>query len=212
MKKFYNLDEALHYQPSCPLCGDSIEADYKEVSMDPDSRVTKVTATFLTSSASEVSIDYYHNNIVSYKEKSSYNSSYVTGTNTTPHFSAKGSGFNKNGFEIFGVSASCTKCSMYSYVLQIHLDFKDWMAKYIFLNSESISIEEGETLHEIRNVYGTEKTEYDRFTKVEVDDGTVKMSGYSGRRNSTITFPLMPLDPKNPKALLNRIKTLIPFS
>lgn len=212
MKKFYNLDEALHHQPSCPFCGDSIEADYKEITMDPESHVTKVTATFLTGNSSEVSIDYYHNHILAYKEKSNYSGVYNIGTASTSHHNMGNYSLRKSGSEIFGVSASCTKCAKYGYVLQIHLDWKDWIVSGIFLNSESISIEEGDILHEIKNVYATEKTEYDKFTKVEVDDGTVKMSGYSGRRNSTITFPLMPLDPKNPQALLNRVKNLVIFS
>src|SRR5512143_1133694 len=147
MKKFYNLDEALHHQPFCPFCGDSIEADYKEITIDPESHVTKVTATFLTGNSSEVSIDYYHNNIVSYKEKSSHSGVYNTGSVSMPRYTGNYN-IRKNGTEIFGVSASCTKCSQYGFVLQIHLDFKEWMATGIFLNSESISIEEGDTLHE----------------------------------------------------------------
>ncbi len=211
MRKFYNLDEAFHYQPSCPLCGESIEADYKELTMGSDLDSPSVVATFLVG-GDEVSIDYYHNNVISYKEKQNHQSIFTIGSPSIIHNSTGNYSLRKSGTDIFRVNVSCTQCCQYGYVLQVYIDWKEWGVVGIYLNSESISIEEGSTLHEIKNIYATEKTEYDKFTKMEIDEENLKMSGYMGRRNSTITFPLMPLDVKNPQALLNRIKTLIIFS
>jgi hypothetical protein len=212
MKKFYNLDEAFSYQPNCPLCDEPIQLDYKEMTTEPDSHVVKVVTTFITPGGNEVTIDYYHNNIVSYKEKQSQSSIFNIGkTGQIPQFTGNYN-LKKGGIEAFGVNASCTKCSKYGFNLQIWIDWKEWAVTIICLNSESLSFEEGNVLHEIKNIYSTEKTEYDKFTKIEIDDGVVKASGYHSRRNSTVTFPLIPMDLKNPEKFLQRIKTLVIFS
>lgn len=211
MKQFKNLHEAFYYHPFCPLCQEPIGIDYKEQIVNGSWDKPKVVTVFTIPGGDEISIDFYTNEVLSYKEFKSFSHNYTTGgTSITSH--TGNYNIYTSGKLLFGVSASCSKCSGYSFTLQICVDWETNLAGGIFFNSESLSVEEGEILHEIKNVYATEKTEYDRFNKVEVDDGIVKMSGYSGRRNSTITFPLMPLDHKNPYNLLNRIKNLIVFS
>ncbi len=212
MKKFYNLDEAFHYQDSCPLCNEPIEADYKEMSMGHDLDSTKVVATFITPGSDEISIDYYHNNIVSYKEKQSYRDIYSIGSPGIIRQSTGNYSLRKSGVEFFGVNASCTKCSKYGYVLQMRLDWKEWMITGIFLNSESVSLERGDVLHEIKNVYATEKTEYTKFDRYEKYDETMRASGWTSKRDSTLTLPLISSDLSDPDKTLKRIKNLIIFS
>lgn len=209
MKQFKNLNEAFNYQASCPVCDDPIEPDYKEKIVNSSWDRPKIVTIFTLQGGDEVSIDYYTNEILTYTEAKSYKTTYGNPTMTvhTGNYNVY-----KSGQLIFGVNASCGKCGTYGYSLQVIIDWESKLAAGIFLNAETISIEEGDTLHEIRNAYAVGKTEYDKFTKVDVDDGTVKMSGYSGRQNSTIYFPLMPLDVKNPQLLLKRIKNLIIFS
>lgn len=209
MKQFQNLSEAFSYHSHCPLCQEPIEADYKEMAFDHTQGRDSIITTFLVG-GDEISINYYSNQIVSYKENRPIHTN--TSRGSLGNYYVGSTGLKGGGTEMFRVTASCGKCGVYGYVLQMHVKLDEFKLIGIFLNSESLSIEEGDTLHEIKNVYATEKTEYDKFTKVDIDDGTVKMSGYRGRRNSTITFPLMPMDPENPQAILNRIKNLIIFS
>lgn len=205
MKQFSNLYEAFHHQPRCPLCQDSLDPDYKEVSTNAD----KTAVTFIVGS-DDVTIDYYDNQIVSHKsDRTLWN---YSNRGTPGNYYIGKAGLQGSGTEMFKVTASCNKCSKYGYVLQLHVRLDEGRLIGIFLNSESVSIEEGDTLHEIKNIYATEKTEYDKFTRFELHNETVDASGWSGRRNGTISFPLMPLDVKNPEMLLNRIKNLIVFS
>lgn len=210
MKQFKNLHEAFNYQSRCPLCSEPIEVDYKEQIANDSWDKPKIVTIFQLSGGDEISIDYYTNEVRSYTEAKSYN--YAHGSPSVAKYCSGNYNIYKSGTLFFGVNASCLGCSKYGFTLQIAVDWASTLASGIFLNSESVSIEDGDALYEIKNIYATEKTTYDKFTKVDIDDGTVKMSGFQGRQNSTITFPLMPLDPKNPRALLDRIKKLIIFS
>lgn len=212
MKQFKNLDEAFHYQASCPICSEPIEPDYKEKIANSSWDKPKIATVFTLTGGDEISIDYYNNEVLTYTEANKYNYTYGAGNSYVTSHSGNYNIY-KNGTLMFAIHATCYKCGLYGYNIQAVVDWKERAIVGLFLNSESISIEEPDgTLHEIKNFYSSEKTTYDKFTKVDIDDGTVKMSGYSGRRNSTITFPLMPLDVKSPSTLLNRIKKLIIFS
>lgn len=207
MKQFKNPEEAFQYQTHCPLCNEPIEADYKEISYDPSGLKTVVT---FNVGSDDLTIDYHTNEIVSHVETRdlwNYRNNPAAG-----NYHIMKAGLIGKGTEIFKVTASCGKCGKYGYVLQMHVRLDERKLVGIFLNSESVSIEEGEVLHEIKNIYATDKTEYDKFTRVEVHNDTMDMSGWSGRRNGTVTFPLMPLDVKHPQILLSRIKNLIIYT
>jgi hypothetical protein len=186
MKQFKNLDEALHYHYNCPVCGDVMKAGYSTLLVVDG----KTTITFKLGDDS-IAIDYYGDDIEWYSERNT-SSQYV--------------------LDFFGIGVHCDLCSKYAFSIRVQADRTKNKVVNICLNSETLSIEKGEDLYEIKNIYSLERTEYDKFTKVDIDDGTVKMSGYQGRRNGTITFPLIPLDLKNPEKTLERIKGLIVFS
>lgn len=97
-----------------------------------------------------------------------------------------------------GLTIDCKSCCQYSYNIQIHFDLKNSKIDGIYLNSENVSVEEGDMVHEIRNVYATEQTEYSCFPR----DG-------SSRRSS---IPLIPLDLTKLKETVSRIRKLLIFS
>lgn len=186
MIQFKNLDEAFHHHYKCPMCGDVMTAAYSTLLVNQG----KTTITFKLGDDSVVA-DYYGDDIEWFSERNT-NSQYV--------------------LDFFGVSIRCDGCSKYGYTIRVKADRSKKKIIDIVMNSESLSIEKDEDLYEIKNIYSLGRTEYDKFTKVDVDDGTVKMSGWQGRRNGTVVLPLIPLNLDDPEKTLDRIKGLIVFS
>jgi hypothetical protein len=102
----------------------------------------------------------------------------------------------------------CERCYQYDYVIQVIVSIKESRITGLVLNSESLTIDEGNATHEIRNVYSFEKTEYNKF--INKSDNTHKLHNYVG--NDTVSLPLIPLDLERPYKTLERIKTLVLFS
>jgi hypothetical protein len=107
---------------------------------------------------------------------------------------------------IHGLSFHCEECCQFAYNFQIHMDLGLKKITGIFLNSESISIEDGKDLHEIKNIYSTKKTEYSYFPN-ELGD-PMQTSGYKG----SIEFPLIPLNLIKPMETVARIRKLIIYT
>jgi len=204
MKKFDNFHEALSYQPLCPFCRDTVGTDHQSLFLSG----SETTITFRVG-ADDLTTGYFHNRVISYQNNQDKWNNPKSG-----NYNIVKPGLSGNGLEMFKVVASCkgSHCSKYGFTLQVHLRLDEGKVIGIYLNSESISIEEEDILHEIKNNYSTEKTEYDRFSRVEIDNNTVKASGWAGRRNGTILFPLMPLDLREPDKLLQRVKNLVIYS
>ncbi len=184
MKQFKNLDEAFHHHHSCPFCNEPMKLGYSRLLV----LESKTIVTFQVGDAT-IDVDYYDNDVIWHSEKS-----------------------KPSKLEMFRVLTTCDSCSKYGYVLQVHVDSDVMKVIGIYLNSETFSIELGDELYEIKNLYSTGKTTYDKFDRVNIDTETVKASGWSGRRNSTISFPLIPMDINNPEKTLDRIKGLVIFS
>jgi len=103
-----------------------------------------------------------------------------------------------NGMFLHGLTIDCKSCCQYSFTLQIHFDLSKQKLFGIFLNSENVSIEEGEMVHEIKNSYATQITYYSYFDK----EGDSKK----------LSLPLIPLDLSEPKETVARIRNLLIFS
>jgi hypothetical protein len=123
---------------------------------------------------------------------------FVTGTNLGSYIGQTPTPTSYSGTWYQGISISCNSCCQYSYTLRLHVDLTEGKLAGTYLNSEQISVEEGNTVHEVRNVYAVEKTEYACFPK----DGSSKKS----------SIPLVPLNLLNPKETITRIRKLLIFS
>jgi len=105
---------------------------------------------------------------------------------------------NYDGLFYHALTLNCNSCCRYHFTLQIHADLGNRRLIGTYLNSETISVEEGGIVHEVRNVYSTDKTEYACFPK----DGSSKRS----------SIPLIPLNIADPKETISRIRKLLIFS
>jgi len=102
-----------------------------------------------------------------------------------------------DGIFITGRKVAC-RCNCYEYSLQLHIDLKEHHLSKIILNSETVTIEDGEDVHEIRNIYTMDKTEYTRISKNKSFD--------------TLKIPLVSENLFNPQETLIRLKKLLIFS
>jgi len=199
MKQFQTLDEAFHHQSNCPFCHKVITKGWAQMTFDGGETLVEFDL-----GKTSVTLDYKTGDLREYKTSSPFEE---IATRSYPVYASNGSAHSaqRNGKELFRVICACTECSQYTYVLQIHLDMDKRRVVGIFLNSETLSIEKGTDLHEIKNVYATNKTEYSTFTNYESDD--IKTND-----RKSIVLPLIPMDLSNPTKTLDRIKTLVLFS
>ena len=104
------------------------------------------------------------------------------------------------GVSMVGLTIKCNQCLGYSMTLNVRCKRKKDgdRIESVAVNSEEVSIEVDDVLYEIRNVYGTNKTEYSSFV------------GKEDKVQSA--FPLITDNLDNPYALLAKIQKLIAFS
>lgn len=174
MKEFKNLREAFGYQTKCPFCTHRTHLGIEQIESIYEHDRTRERFTLRTGSIQFV-IDGHTNQLIA----------------------CYSGGSLLSGQMIFSLSGTCTTCSKYSFAIGVTVDITNSKLTGLFLNSETFSIEEGQSLYEIRNVYTTEKTEYTRFKK--------------GSSDSKVDFPLIPFDMVNPDKTLDRIKGLLVF-
>lgn len=104
----------------------------------------------------------------------------------------------RDGILMQGHRIDCNSCYQYAYTLQLRLDLKNLIVETVILNSEFVSIEKGENVYEIRNVYTMNKTEYSHIE--------------NKKRHETLQLPLISNDMSNPNEVLGRIQKLLIFS
>lgn len=196
MKQFKNLFEVLEYQPICPLCQERVMPVSANLNYDEN----KVIATLTIGNITLV-VDCHNNNVLQYSESSSMNGVYTIGTQMVTALPSGNYALLK-GNNVFRLNMTCDKCSRYGYLTQVHVDGEQYRVTGLFLNSESISIEEGTKLYEVKNVYAVDKTELSIFHQ--------HLSSKRGAVNK-IEFPIIPLDLQNPMKTIDRIKNLIAF-
>lgn len=104
----------------------------------------------------------------------------------------------RGGVFMHALTIDCKSCCQYNFRLQIHFNMKELKLAGVFLDSETISIEDCEMVHEIKNSYAVSKTYYSYFDK-----------NGSSRRSE---LPLINLDLSNPRETVSRIRKLLIFS
>lgn len=109
-------------------------------------------------------------------------------------------GYFNYGTNYHGINIECTNvdCSLFDFTIQLQTNLDKNKINHIILNSERVSYEDKEgMLHEIKNVYTNNTTEYTFYTETE---------------SKTKKIPLVPLDFSDPEHTIQRIKKLIIFS
>lgn len=201
MIKFKSIQDALAYRPFCPICYERMEVDNKygaQVRREYDSE-EKITLIW-KSNQDELIINLNNDRVESLTKKVRSSAIFglpgqIIGFEYTPV---------ENGIMYTSLAVGCEGCFQYSYVVQILVDISRKMIDSVILNSELISVEDKETLHEIRNVYTTDKTEYSWFKTGQSEGEPVD--------EKSIILPLVPLDLSCPEKTVERIRNLILFS
>jgi len=197
MKQFQNLIEAIKYHSTCPFCSGKMSTDM-DLTYDENS-----LKAYLKFGVSKVIVDCVTNDIIQYSEQSSIDTTYSIGCGR-PAVQTWGAsqGLSTNGVDYRRVSISCEDCYKYGYLVQVLISLSDAKIVGLFLNSETVSVEDMARLYEIKNIYATEKTEMSIFHQL-----TSKQKGPLDK----VDLPLIPLDLQNPMKTVERIKKLIVF-
>lgn len=198
MQEFYSFKEALAYHTHCYVCKSKLEINERDLVMEYDRYGTQRLSFSLSPGSDDILFINMANNhvelVLTYQPQIVYSS----GGQLSGH-SPTGPSINiYNGKFIHGLDLGCNNCCQFSYTLQIHIDLSEQKLIVIILNSETISIEDNDMVHEIRNVYPLNQTVYDYFSK-------------DGGENKCV-LPLVPLDLNNPKETVTRIRKLLIFS
>jgi len=196
MKQFQNLFEVLEYQPTCPLCKSRVMPVAANLNYDENRVIATLTIGNIT-----LVVDCHTNKVLQYSESSNLHQIYTIGSQIA--YQVPTGNYNLlKGNNMFRLNMICDKCSKYGYLTQIHVDGGEYQVTGLFLNSESLSVEDGTKLYEIKNVYAVDKTELSIFHQ--------HLSSQRGALDK-IEFPLVPLDLQNPMKTIERIKNLIAF-
>jgi hypothetical protein len=188
MKQFYTLKSALNYIKKCPICDKNLSINDRNLAAYIYNHKDEHISFYLDQRDQDVvTININTDKIESIVIKQSY---------SEPLYPKNYNG-TYNGTFIHSLNIDCKDCCQYSYILQIHLNLQEIVISKICLNSEFINISD-EIIHEVKNSYSTEQTIYTCFDK----DGSSK----------TIILPLVPLDLKNPRETVGRIRKLLIFS
>jgi hypothetical protein len=178
MKQFSTFLNAIEYHKSCVLCDSKMDINDRDLATDIgyEFRENKQKVSFFVFSNRDdtVTIDPETNEV---------------------EFSLKNIA---GGIFYHGLTIDCKSCCQFSYVIQVRIDLSKRILLGTSLNSETLSIEDSEMVHEIKNIYATKKTEYTYFPK----DGSSKRA----------TFPLVSLNLINPKETIGRLRKLLIFS
>lgn len=196
MIKFYCFLEGLHYRSKCPLCNKQMEIndrDLVERVEYPTGHPYQRFVFYIGKTTDDVMELDPHSEEITVRHQRTMETIYGLKS-----MSAAGNYTIYNGLFYHALTINCNSCCQYHYTLQVHADLTEGRLAGTYLNSETISVEESGIVHEIKNVYSTEKTEYACFPK----DGSSKRS----------SIPLIPMNLSDPKETVSRIKKLLIFS
>jgi hypothetical protein len=216
MKQFFNILEAAEHHTKCYICGFMLTPNFRGDVLfnspfnEKNDRQLKINLSGMVDSDTDdiLTIDMNTNQITLHAQRRRQHIDYhydIGGYLGTSNISGRSRsmalpsprGYGGTIFE--GIDISCRNCNRFSYTIQMIIDVaKEHKITSLFLNSEEITFNDGDTAHQIRNIYTTRMTEYRHHT---VPHKFGKM----------ISFPLIPLDLENPQETIFRIKKLLPF-
>jgi hypothetical protein len=212
MKHFVNILDAAEHHKKCYVCGFMLTPNFHGDVLfnspynERNDRLLKINLSGMVDSDTDdiLTINMSTNQITLHAQRrydhSGYRNDiggYLGASNIRSGALPAPRGYGGTLFE--GIDISCRNCNRFSYTIQMIIDVeKEHRITSLFLNSEDITINDGTTAHQIRNVYTTKTTEYRHHTKPHM-------------HGKTISFPLMELNLKDPQETLSRIKNLLPF-
>jgi hypothetical protein len=219
IKEYLDLKSA--YDVSCPICNSSMFSMISDTNYFDDPPYPPYPLTVKLKFKNKYAADDYvvlniHNGTVAEysissskdREISNNVSSIICGydpDSITDNFESASKYQYMIKYDIFmaGHRVNCQVCCQYAYVLQLHISLAYRKVIKILLNSEDIAIEEGSDVHEIRNVYTMNKTEYYHSSN-DPSKNHIK--------SKRLDLPLISDSLKNPQEVLSRIKKLLIFS
>ena len=211
MKEFNSLAEALDYCIDCPICHAIISRGGGDQSYEYETRELIIPLCDRNKSLS-------HDNLVIQIDSGRTTINLEITPNLDPNIMYAGvSNFSQQlspqfdytfyqGSLITGHNVCCQECCLYSYTLQLHVNVAKYQLTNTLLNSETISIEEEDKLHEIRNNYSMNRTEYILIESLEY------AHKIASNRHKTLMLPLLSDNLFNPTETLIRLKKLLIFS
>lgn len=210
--KFPSLLSGINYQTACPICAGPMKIDTRDAELDTScdySGHQKRTLTWHQDGVLVIDLDTEEFSLTIKQPKAFCPVLGYSGSSGSYASSPVYKQFAFNGTVYIGLGIECQNCCQYSFGLKIILDTDGKGQGQISteLNSEILSIEDkvGDLVHEIKNIYSTNQTEYTYFA------GT-RNKEFNTWNDKTVILPLIPLDVRDPSKALNRIKTLVIFS
>ena len=215
MKKFTSLIDGLNYVIVCPICHKPTDLNDLDANILPLSGMAYIPQSNKNFKG-KLQFDLYDTDLL--------NIDVLTEKiELIRDYSISGSGRNTQnlydgGILIVRLGIDCNECCQYGYLLQISIDLEKMIVNGVYLDSEILSIEKGNVVHEIRNSYSRSETNYDIINRSRehatqmTSDGMHEIEETIDTVDKSIMLPLFPLDINNPEETLQRINKLIVFS
>jgi len=210
MKAFKNLTEAVTYHRRCYVCHNHLQ-NHLDISLVIENNLYKWNLSEYVDSETDdwIVVNAITNEVDSIRiTRRNDNELLYSGMDSpmTKRFLKHAKRLDKdyNGILYESIQIDCQKCHHFGYTVQVVIDLVNMFLKDILLNSEFLSYEdEGGQLHEIKNVYATDKTEYIyHVTPTDHYDGSKKC----------VSIPIISLNLNNPAETVSRIRKLVIFS
>lgn len=203
MIRFSSILDGIHYMVLCPVCHKGLKFDTRGFYVEDKyeySDSTNTNLVFDLNGHDTLTIEVYTGKVhIKYEDHCNYTVGCTgqTMSRTTANYYP-----SYNGTMFLRLGVDCNACAQYGYVLAIDVDLNNECVNRVLLNSEHVSIQELDELHEVKNIYMTGETVY---TIVK------NRKGYD-HANKMISLPLIPMNLKDPQATVSRVKGLIVFS
>lgn len=209
MKVFSSLLDGIYYVSECPFCGHQMQISAQDASvnymMDHNSldMRTELVYSLNFSDTLTIVVETEEVEIVLKPKYLDINNSVAGGYNHGYMSPAKSYYPTYNGRMFLRLRIDCNACCRYSYIIGIEVIVEDNTGiDKVYLNSEMVSWEENTVVHEIRNSYASNETEY----------RIIGDKDKQGAETKSLVLPLISLDLSNLQNTVNRIKTLAIFS
>lgn len=186
MKQFTSFLDARRNYQDCPMCGKNMRINDKDLAMDYGTKFQDMNTNSFSIYLDNEAIDT------------------ITINQDTNELEIIAQAFHPNscsnysGLLVISITIDCDNCCQFSCILQLHLDLTAKKLIKVGVNTETLSLEVSDEVHEVKSNYAASNTQYVSYQK----DGSFRKT----------TLPLIPLDLKNPMETVARISKLVIFS